>query len=439
MQNAAKCCLIAVPHPEDELGVAGQLIPSLVARGWNVCVLFATNGDHETEQRGTQRMREAIAALNVLGVKEGSVVFLGYGDGWRGAVHLYNAAETVPLTSAAGRCETYGLPEHPEYRMQKSGHHSVYTRVNYKRDLKEAVLETGASVLVCVDFDPHPDHRCLSLMLEEILGEILREQPAYHPIVLKKFTCAGGRTEPRDYFRRPMRETRPPGLRWDNNHALCLEALPHSWETRLRFSVPPETCALRIGKNPVYRAARKYRGRSALLCAERLCNADAVYWPRRTDSLSYRADFSSSSGNPACLRDFKLFDCTDVLHSEPDLFSGCLWIPENKDSEKSVTVTFPEPSLVTCAVLYENFSPADHIRDGVLLFDNGFSVRTGPLRPDGAGTRIPLDPQRNVRSLTFRITEFTGQCPGLTEMEIYGSAEGPDYGAIVPLYAGAGR
>ena len=56
-------CLIVVPHPDDELNVAGQLIPSLVKRGWKLRVLFATNGDYVARQ-GTVRMREALAALS---------------------------------------------------------------------------------------------------------------------------------------------------------------------------------------------------------------------------------------------------------------------------------------------------------------------------------------------------------------------------------------
>ena len=426
-------CLIVVPHPDDELNVAGQLIPSLVKRGWSLRVLFATNGDYIARQ-GIVRMREALAALQVLGVGEESVVFLGYGDGWKGAAHLYNSPGTVPLESMGGRNETYGLPEHPEYRLRKSGHHSIYTRANYKKDLKEAVLEIGADVLVSVDFDLHPDHRCLSLMLEEVLGEIFREREDYRPAVLKKFAYAGVWMGPRDYFRFPARATCPPSRGSVNDPAFLLDVPSYSWEGRLRFEVPAETRAARLWKNPVYRAARAYRSQSARLRADRICNADAVYWPRRTDGLSYRAEFRASSGNPSYLNDFKLIDCPDVLRTGPGIFRDCVWTPDPGDPERAVTVSFPRPANVSRLVLYENCSPEDHILNGTVRFESGFLVRTGPLDPTGAGTKLDFDLQRGVRSLTFRITEASGRRPGLTEFEIYEDAGEPEYGRIARIY-----
>lgn len=433
MKNAEnRTCLVVAPHPADELFVAGKLISSLAERGWRVSVLFSTNGDHGA-RRGTDGMRDAIAALKILGVDGSSVFFLGYGDGWKGKTHLYNAVGTVPLESAGGRHETFGLPEHPEFRLKKSGYHSVYTRVNYKKDLKDAILQIHADVLISVDFDSNPDHRCLSLMLEEVLGEILRERKDYCPVVLKKVPDADGVSCPADDARPSVRALLADTGAGDGG--ADLQGVPfYSPEGMLRFETPAETRTARFWKNPLYRAVRKYGAHGVRLHTDRIFDTDAVYWPRRTDSLSYRASFAVSSGDPSHLGDFKLVDCPDVLRHDSCVFGDCVWTPEPNDADKSVTVSFPEPVTVSCLVFYENFSSEDHILNGTVRFDNGFLVTTGPLNPFGAGTKVAFEPQKDVRSLTFRITEFSGTLPGLTELEIYEDGGEPDYGKIARLY-----
>lgn len=427
-----RTCLVVAPHPADELFVAGKLIPPLVKRGWKVSVLFSTNGDSGT-RKGTDAMRDALSALKILGVDGASVLFLGYGDGWKGKTHLYNAVGTVPLESAGGRHETFGLPEHPEFRFQKSGYHSVYTRMNYKEDLKDAILEIRADVLISVDFDSNPDHRCLSLMLEEALGEILREHKDYRPLVLKKVPGADGLPCSADGIRRSARALLTGTGAEDAEAGPC--GVPfYSPDGMLRFETPLKTGADRFRKNPLYRAARRYGARGTRLQTDRILDTDAVYWPRRTDSLSYRASFSVSSGDPSHLGDFKLVDCPDVLRLDSCVFGDCVWTPEPNDAEKSVTVSFPEPATVSCLVFYENFSSKDHILNGTVCFDNGFVVTTGPLNPYGAGTKVDFEPQKNVRSLIFRITESSGALPGLTELEIYEDGGEPDYAKIAPLY-----
>ena len=89
--------LILAPHPDDEsIGCAG-LIQHALKAGAEVRVVYLTNGDHNEfafivyEKRltfrkgefihmGLVRHLEAIKAMNLLGLNEDKLVFLGYPD-----------------------------------------------------------------------------------------------------------------------------------------------------------------------------------------------------------------------------------------------------------------------------------------------------------------------------------------------------------------------
>ena len=72
--------LVLAPHPDDELLIAGALIYTLKKKQYDITVAYFTNGDSSSGQ-GIIRIQEAIDALNVLGVREKNIQFLGYGNG----------------------------------------------------------------------------------------------------------------------------------------------------------------------------------------------------------------------------------------------------------------------------------------------------------------------------------------------------------------------
>ncbi|MDE7359324.1 MAG: PIG-L family deacetylase, partial [Lachnospiraceae bacterium] len=184
--------LLIVPHQDDELFVGGGLFRTLARCGdYEAYVVYMTNGDFFPYEAQV-RLREAQRVLNgFCAVEESHIFFLGYGDGWKGGVHLYHQDGEEPLVSMAGRTETYGLEEHGDYRYTRSGRHSAYRRADWKRDLKDVIAEVQAEILLVVDFDKHADHRAASLLAEECLGEIFRENVSYRPLVLKRFGYDG--------------------------------------------------------------------------------------------------------------------------------------------------------------------------------------------------------------------------------------------------------
>ena len=65
--------LVVVPHEDDDINMAGSVIATAVAKGKQVYVLFATNGDFTF--KGATRIKEALAGLSLLGVKKKNVFF----------------------------------------------------------------------------------------------------------------------------------------------------------------------------------------------------------------------------------------------------------------------------------------------------------------------------------------------------------------------------
>jgi LmbE family N-acetylglucosaminyl deacetylase len=84
--NIVKTVLVFAPHPDDEVLGCGGTIASKIADGFNVCIVFMTDGCHShsqisPDQIKTIRRKEAVDANNVLGIPETDLFFLDFEDG----------------------------------------------------------------------------------------------------------------------------------------------------------------------------------------------------------------------------------------------------------------------------------------------------------------------------------------------------------------------
>lgn len=337
-----KKVLLIVPHPDDELLVGGGLLRTLAqSEAYEAYVVYTTNGDFFPHE-GEARLRESVRVLKEFaGMEESHMIFLGYGDGWRDGGHLYHQNGDRSLVSMAGRMETYGLKGHADYRYTRSGRHSAYRRADLKQDLKDVIAEVRAEILLVVDFDRHADHRAASLLTEECLGELFRQDASYRPLVLKRFGYDGVWKGRADFFELPRKQT---VLSW-------LSQTPYTAADELRFAMPEECAAPRLSRNVFYRALRRYQSQEAWQKADEIINIDEVFFRRNTDNLLYTAALSASSGNPEFLRDFKLFDCGDVTEKELVL-KECGWKPAEDDEEKKVWIRFETPRTVGRIAVY---------------------------------------------------------------------------------------
>ncbi len=403
-----KKVLLIVPHPDDELLVGGGLLRTLVkSRAYEAYVVYTTNGDFFPHE-GEARLRESVRVLTeFVGMEESHIIFLGYGDGWRDGGHLYYQNGDVPLVSMAGRTETYGLKGHEDYRYTRSGRHSAYRRADFKQDLKEVIAGVRADLLLVVDFDWHADHRAASLLVEECLGELFRQDASYRPLVLKRFGYDGVWKGRADFFDLPRRETVLTGL----------SRTPYTPEEELRFAMPEDCATPYLSQNAFYHALRCYRSQEAWQRVDEIINIDEVFFQRNTDNLLYTAKISASSGDPEYLRDFKLFDCGDVTEKEL-ILKECGWKPAEDDVEKKVWIRFETPRTVGRIAAYAIGSGAAERLEAVFSFDTGAEPVHMEIRSDGKRNFCTFAPREGVREMSLKIEAWEGTFWGITELEI---------------------
>lgn len=410
--------LVIAPHPDDEINLAGQLIIKMNKLGIETYVMYTTNGDAEPKI-GNKRILEAIMANGVLGIDESHVIFLGYPNEWKiGSPHIYNASDDEELVSKLGKTETNSISSHPEYCFQKEKIHHKFTRRNFKNDFKHVIQSLNADLLIAPEFDSHQDHRAASLMFDEIMGEVLKENIEYKPIILKKYIHEGVWYGPKDYYQ--MLPTKTEGPREYAGGMHDLDSPCFKWDDRLIIPAEKETLTTLLRDNVIYKAAKQHKVTTAWYEMQRVINSDIVYWTRRSDNMALNAHIEVSSGDKTHLNDFKLYDCQNTLER---LYDGCseysfCWIPDNDDIEKQIIFSFSCKTYINSIAIYESFSAKNHIKK-IQIIDNKKVIAEVELKKDGSATVISLD-NLYTKTLSFKVIEWIG-IPAISEIEIYGN------------------
>ncbi|MGC8856859.1 MAG: PIG-L family deacetylase [Anaerolineae bacterium] len=211
--------MVFAPHPDDETLAAGGAIQIARQQGAKVKVVVVTNGDGQVfapavlEKRprptpqdyirlGQRRQAESLAALQLLGLSEQDVVFLGYPD--RGLLPMWLAdwqqqcPFTAPYTkvSADPYAETYNP-------------HAEYCGRNLLADLRQ-LLEQDRPDLILLPHpaDQHPDHRALSAYVRLAVALEEHDHPAYQPRLWGYLVHYASFPQPRGHF--PEQALLPP-------------------------------------------------------------------------------------------------------------------------------------------------------------------------------------------------------------------------------------
>ena len=399
-----KNVMLLVPHQDDDVNVLGGVMEEYVKYGSEVRVVFSTNGDYAG--LAEVRFQEALNALGHAGIPADHVIFLGYGDQWDAdGPHLYNAPSGEVMTSHLGRTEVYGTSVAGAYREGQP-----YTIDNFQKDIHDVILEHRPDVIYCVDYDYNIDHRSLSHSFEKVMGRILKEEPDYRPLVLKGYAYNTAWEAVNDFYEENLQSTR-------NAYLYQYNPLPevYHWTDRVRLPIHGEGLSRSLFSAELYETLDQYESQGAGIKGVRIFNADKVFWQRRTDSLCTNAVIRVSSGNGELLNDFMLLECHDLLRGEPH---DGVWIPEGQGT---ATVTFDAPAAVSSVILYDHPHGSKNVKNARIDFEDGTSVETGPLYPDGAATVIPVQTQA-VSSFTVTLLDAEGEA-GLTEIEAFSNAE----------------
>ncbi len=409
-----KKVMVIVPHEDDDLLISGQVLPSMYKNGADVRVVFATNGDKRVSTY--TRQSEACNALEKLGIPREKVIFLGYPDG----TQLYVGKKAFSFSS--GWDHTYAGKGFKDYHFDRFGTHAKYTAENMVDDIESVVLEYRPDYILAIDFDTHTDHRGVSISFEKAMERILKKESGYTPKVLKCFGYSLAWKSKPDFYALNIKSTVMQDREKNNDPSYETDVPQYRWNNRVRLPIDKKSLSHSILRCFEYKALSEHLSQYAYCYSERIINGDSVYWNRRTDSLTYNADISVSSGDASLLNDFRLIGVGNRTAGPNVKLENCVSRFDKNDAQKTVTVKFDSPKTVSCVSLYDNFGLNSNILGGVITFSDGSKVEVPALNADGSETRVVFEPKHNITSFTFKVTEYEGVA-GLDEIEAFENAD----------------
>jgi len=103
-----------------------------------------------------------------------------------------------------------------------------------------------------------------------------------------------------------------------------------------------------------------------------MINTNQVYWERNTDNLLFNAQIETSSGNKEYLNDFILTDTDNVLNGNKVQikYNKGIWMPDNDDKEKRITITFDNKEYVEYIKLYNGLINHNYIKEIEIKLNN---------------------------------------------------------------------
>lgn len=347
-----KKIMVIVPHEDDEINITGGILNSQFDKS-NCYVVFMTNGDYAN--RCKTRIKEAKKSCKYLGIKESNVIFLGYPDQYyRAKTHIYHTTKSTRETYCVASNELH-------YKV-----FNTHAKCNYDSLLNDMILLINTykpDIYFTVDFDSHPDHRCLSLIFEKSLGIVLKDNYDYAPLVYKGFAYPTSFKSKKDFNNINIESTKFVS----EKYSFCEMQNPYyKFENRVRFPVS-ESCNRRsLLFNKLYKNIKIHTSQASLLKSyDSIINSDQVFWERKTNNLAFHCKITTSSGNGSYLNDFMLFDCENILSGDtkkPKLISNS-WIPDKEDKEKKVKFEFTTSQNISSISLYQNVNSNKYIRN----------------------------------------------------------------------------
>lgn len=416
-----KKILILAPHQDDELILCGSFLKEMSELN-DVYIVFLTNGDYDISVKKI-RLQEALCVGRLYKIKEDNIIFLGYANEYdANGPHIYNAGSNEVVSSQYGNHYTYGLPEHPEYCYQKYGKHRLYTRENIKFDLKDVLCDIMPDVIFATDLEIHPDHKANSLLLDEVLGEILKENIGYQPIVLKKPGYTTSWFSPKDYSK--YNNTYSKLTHIDvrvNGHKSQFDNPYIRWDKRVRLPIGKSVNCNDKQKNILYKALQLYSSQNAIEHYEMMNNSDVVFWQRRTDSLTFESAITVSSGRVDYINDFKIVDASAIKRINTDslVIDKGIWRPEDNDTNPFIYFEFKREECISEIKIYQEFYPKSKILKCHLQFDDGSIFNIQKINYYGS-TQVIFSPIK-TRTVKFIIDEVSDRnfTPGISEIEIF--------------------
>lgn len=404
---ANKNILIFLPHEDDEINLVYGLLDGIKNKNCNVKVVYSTNGDYVVKAK--YRIKEAIDSLKLVGIKKENIIFMGYSDqAYENPNHLYQSSSS--WTSKNGIKKTY-TPTNNDYHYLKYHKHAEFNRENFINDIYNILKEEMADVIICVDYDAHPDHRALSLAFEHALGKILNESD-YRPIVYKCFAYQTSYMGLSDYnYNNPSTKNNQ-----DINSITSLGNPYYNWSKRKRFCQSSKALRKMLFHNIYYRGLLKHKSQYILNVFDKVINSDIVFFERLTHNLLYQATIKTSSGDSKYLNDFLLFDSSNIMFGnskKPVYDKGYMKFKED-DNLKTINVNFTQKENFNYIKIYVSLS-SDKIDSLIVKYNN----KKEELIPEFNNNVYTIKKNfANVDNIEIRIVS-SGKSIMIGELEIY--------------------
>ena len=189
--------LILAPHPDDEAIACAGIIQEALSRGAKIKIAYLTNGEHNEfafivyEKRitfkknefihlGQVRRKEAIKAMQLLGIDEKDLIFLGYPD--FGTFNILNRywQKSKPFRSLLTRISSVPYKDSFSFGAPYSGESIL-------KDLQEVIFDYRPDrIFVSHSADVNVDHKSLYLFLRVALADLkdLIPYPKVYPYLI---------------------------------------------------------------------------------------------------------------------------------------------------------------------------------------------------------------------------------------------------------------
>ena len=271
--------MVIVPHQDDELLLTAGVLYSAAHAGLNPHVVMVTNGDYGCHDHsvGYARLRETLTGVEMLGVPNEQVTFLGYADTGMPRAEsflagLYDETDENKVHPSHCGTETYGLPEKPDFHAQHFGMPAPYTKAGFVQDLKAVLDEIEPdSIITTALCDTHGDHSGLyQFICDELRSrrEAGKKVPTLYTGIVH--SPAGDENWPLRDGVRPL--TCPEGLE---------SASTLRWENRIVLPVPQEMLNEDLAQNLKHRAISCHKTAlkpDAVDFLYSFVKADEVFW-----------------------------------------------------------------------------------------------------------------------------------------------------------------
>lgn len=385
-KEGVKTVCIFVPHPDDEIWLAGPIIPSLVEEGIDVHCIFYTDGISSMQG---ERNLEALRSCISLGLDENNVHFLGFEN-------LNQFEEKYP-----------------------DGTRTPELRDSIKIAIADKILKIKPQLIISSDFDFNRDHRLYSILFDETIGELLNEHKLdINTIIWKGFCYNTAYYSVDDYYDsiNLLSTVKPIDVQ---NQEYETDIPQFLWKNRLRLPVSSKALEKSSAENYLMDAAKRHVTQHVRKKFFLSTNSDVVFWNRNVNNLVYESELSASSGEVRYLRDFKFYD-TDSLtysHRYNVKFSDFLWMPDSLDYEKRISMRFKRSYKIKELVFYDNPSLTNNIKCLVVRI-NGEDIPFHDIDKAGGPSILNLEKFDSIKNIDLYVKDFEGNDTGISELEI---------------------